>query len=162
MIANLITVSRIVFSLLLLVWPMAPDRFAIFYLLCGVSDVLDGFIARKLRTESEKGAMLDSAADLIFAVFYAVRVLPRLSLPRWLWLWTGGIAVVKLTFMLLVSHQKRKLFIRHSWLNKLTGLLVFLLPLMPEAKYGAVFACAAATLAAGEEIIGRAKENEQV
>ena len=70
MIANIITVSRILFSLAMILFPPSSVPFAVLYLLCGATDVLDGFVARKLHTESENGAMLDSAADLLFAVVY--------------------------------------------------------------------------------------------
>ena len=79
-VANSITVSRMLFSLALLVLPSRSLPFVVLYLLCGLTDVLDGFIARKLHTESEKGAMLDSIADLLFAVVYAVKILPILVL----------------------------------------------------------------------------------
>ena len=81
MVADSITVSRILFSLTLLAFSPHSPLFAAFYLLCGVTDVLDGFAARKLHTESEKGAILDSTADLLFAVAYAVKILPLLSVP---------------------------------------------------------------------------------
>lgn len=38
----------------------------VLYSLCGVTDVLDGFLARKLHTESKAGEWLDSFADLFF------------------------------------------------------------------------------------------------
>ena len=70
MIANIITVSRMLFSLSLLAFSPTSYTFAALYLLCGVTDALDGFAARKLHTESEKGEVLDSAADLIFSAVY--------------------------------------------------------------------------------------------
>ena len=95
MIANCITVSRLLFSLAMILFPPSSVPFAVLYLLCGVTDVLDGFVARKLHTESEKGAMLDSAADLFFAVVYAVKILPFLNIPLWIWIWTAIIAGVE-------------------------------------------------------------------
>ena len=64
MIANGITVSRLLFSLAMILFPPSSVPFAVLYVLCGATDVLDGFAARKLYTENEKGAMLDSIADL--------------------------------------------------------------------------------------------------
>lgn len=156
MIADVITASRMLFSLSLLVLPTASPLFAALYLLCGVSDVLDGFTARKLHTESEKGAMLDSTADLLFAVVYAVRVLPLLPVPLWILGWTALIAVVKVYGIILAGKKERRFFIRHSFANKLTGLSLFLLPLtvrMTDVKYGAAFVCAIATFAAIEDVI---------
>ena len=155
MIANSITVSRILFSLLLLVFPPSSLFFAALYLLCGISDILDGFAARKLHSESEKGAMLDSAADLFFALIYAVRILPLLHIPLWIWIWTAVIAGSKVVAVLLRSRKAHRLSIEHTFANKLTGLLVFLLPLsvhFVDVKYGAALVCAAATVAVMDEI----------
>ncbi len=158
MIANCITVSRILFSLLLLGVSPNTFPFAVFYLLCGATDVLDGFVARKLHTESENGAMLDSAADLLFAVGYAVRILPLLNIPLWIWTWTAIIAVTKITGIMIASKRVHGLSIEHSFGNKLTGLLLFLLPLSvcaADVKYGATLVCIVATITVITEIMNQ-------
>lgn len=157
MIADLITVSRMLFSLLMLGFPPSSRIFAALYLLCGITDVLDGFLARKLHTDSETGALLDSTADLLFALIYAVRILPRLHLPLWAWVWTALIAALKITVVLLRSRKAHSLFIEHTFANKLTGLLIFLLPVSVRfvaVNYGAALVCAVATVAAAEEVFG--------
>ena len=148
-IANSITVSRMLFSLALLFLPQRSLKFAVLYLLCGVTDVMDGFVARKLHTESEKGAMLDSIADLLFAVVYAVKILPILKIPLWIWIWTAIIAVTKITCIVIASKKAHRLEIEHSLGNKLTGLLLFLLPLsacVADGKYGVILVCIVATI----------------
>lgn len=155
MTANIITLSRILFSLLLLVFKPDSYHFTVLYLLCGVTDMLDGFIARKLHTESEKGAKLDSVADLVFAVIYAVRILPLLSVPYWIWIWTAIIAVIKITGIMIAGRKTKKMSIEHSFGNRLTGLLLFLLPLsvyIADVKYTASVVCIAATATAIGEI----------
>lgn len=155
MIADIITVSRIVFSLLFMLSKDSLPFFAL-YLLCGISDVLDGFIARRLHTESERGAVLDSVADLVFAVIYAVRILPLLAVPLWAWLCAGVIAVIKIVCIIIASKKAKKLSIEHSVSNKLTGVLLFLLPLsvyIADVKYGAAAVCVAASAAVIKEII---------
>lgn len=155
-IADIITFSRMLFSLLLLIFPPSSSSFIALYLLCGITDVLDGFAARKLHTESEHGAMLDSMADLLFAVIYAVRILPLLSIPFWIWGWTAIIAVTKVTGIMIASKKVHRLWIEHSFGNKLTGLLLFVLPLsvrIADVKYGATFVCIVATVTVIEEII---------
>ena len=147
--ADILTFCRMVFSFLLLVFQPSSLPFAILYLLCGISDILDGFAARKLHTESEKGARLDSAADLMFAAVYAVRILPLLSIPLWIWIWIALIAAVKVTGILMASRNAHKAGIEHSFGNRLTGLLLFLLPLSVgavEVKFGAALVCFAATV----------------
>ncbi|MBQ0026925.1 MAG: CDP-alcohol phosphatidyltransferase family protein [Lachnospiraceae bacterium] len=155
MAANCITFSRIVFSLLLFAFYLYTIPFAIFYLLCGMTDVLDGFVARKLNTESENGALLDSVADLIFAAAYAAKILPILDIPLWIWIWTAIIAIIKVTGILIASKKAHRLLIEHSFGNKLTGLLLFLLPIsvyIADVKYGATVVCVAATITAIKEI----------
>ena len=156
MIANAITVSRIPFSLCLFFLSPSSVLFAVLYLLCGVTDVLDGFVARKLHTESKIGEMLDSAADLVFAAAYAGRVLPLLCVPVWVWIATAGIAAVKLPGILSESRRKGQLAIPHSFGNKLTGLLIFLLPLtvrLIDIRYTAAAVCTVAAFTAAEEFL---------
>ena len=161
MTANIITISRILFSVLLLVFPQHSCFFAALYILCGATDALDGFVARKLHTESEKGAILDSVADLHFAIIYAVRILPLLSVPLWIWIWTAIIAVTKVIGIITASKKAHKLLIEHSFGNKLTGLLLFLLPLsacVADVKYGATLVCIVATVTAIKEITNNCGE----
>ena len=161
MAANIITVSRILFSALLLVFSPLSTAFAVMYLLCGVTDVLDGCVARKLHTESEKGANLDSIADLVFAVVYSVKILPLLNLPLWIWIWTVIIAVTKITGILIASKKAHKLSIAHSFGNKLTGLLLYLLPLsvcVADVKYTATLVCAVATGTVIKEMLNQKED----
>ena len=154
MIANLITVSRILLSLFLLFLSPYSVLFMVIYLLCGVTDVLDGFLARKFHTESQDGERPDSIADIVFAVVYAVKILPILHLPLWIWCWIVLIAVVKIVGIIIANKKERSFYIAHSVANKLTGLLIFTLPLtvrLFDVKYGAAVVCAAATFAAIQE-----------
>lgn len=160
MIADTITLGRILFSVLLLFFSPHSYTFAAFYLLCGATDVLDGFFARRLHTESKKGAVLDSAADIVFAAVYAVRILPLLSVPLWIWIWTALIAAVKIIGIVIACKKSHTLRIEHSFGNKLTGLLLFLLPIsvfIADALYGASLVCAAATVTAIGEIMNLKK-----
>ena len=148
MIANCITVSRILFSLCLFFLSPSSVPFTVLYLLCGLTDVLDGFLARKLHTESKTGERLDSTADLFFVVVYTLKILPLLNVPYWIWIWTAIIAVTKITGIVIASGKVHQLVIEHSFGNKLTGLLLYLLPLsvcVADVKYGAPLVCAVAT-----------------
>ena len=148
MIANGITVSRILFSLAMVLFPPSSVPFAVLYVLCGLTDVLDGFLARKLHTESKTGERLDSIADLFFAVVYAVKILPFLNISLWMWIWVAVIGVVEITSILIASTKAHRLLIEHSFGNKLTGLLLYLLPLsvcVVDVKYTAPLVCTVAT-----------------
>ena len=63
---NYITALRMVGSVcLIFIRPLSPLFFGV-YTLAGITDALDGYIARKTHTASAFGAKLDSAADLLF------------------------------------------------------------------------------------------------
>ena len=156
MVANSITVSRMLFSLALLVFSPCSALFAAFYLLCGATDVLDGFAARKLHTESEKGAKLDSAADLLFLAVCVIKIVPLLHLPGLLWVLIAVIAAVKLVGMLLRLKRCGEFLPPHSLDNRLTGILLFLLPLtltVVDARYSVAVVCAFAAFAAVRETV---------
>lgn len=141
--ANAITCFRILFSIFMLfVRPLSP-AFCVLYALAGVSDAADGFLARKTRTESDTGARLDSIADVVFLAVCLYRLIPVLNVPRWILIWTGIIAALRLYGMTVGFRRFRKLLLPHSRRNKLTGLLLFLLPLTART---AAFPCCAAVV----------------
>ena len=152
--ADIITAFRIVFSIVLIFLPVQSVPFGVIYLLCGLSDMADGFAARKMHTESETGAKLDSAADIIFLAVSAVKILPLIHLDLRLWVWIALIAAVKIGAVIKRFLRCREIAIPHSFLNKLTGALLFLLPLTASLagfRYFAVIVCAVATVSAVQD-----------
>ena len=83
-IANIITASRILFSVLLLFLPVLGAGFYVTYLLCGITDMIDGTIARKTGTVSEFGARLDTVADFVFLFASLAKFLPMVPISQWL------------------------------------------------------------------------------
>ena len=153
-IANILTGFRILGSILLLFFPAFSVGFYIIYLFCGFSDMIDSTIARKTNSTSEFGAKIDTVADLLFVAASIIRLLPAIHIPRWLWIWGGGIAVIKIINIILGYASKKQLISLHSIMNKITGLLLFLLPLtlsFIEAKYSSAAVCSIATFAAIQE-----------
>lgn len=67
--ANIITGFRIVFSILLLMFPAFSSGFYFMYLACRITDMIDGAVARKINSVSSFGSRLDSLADFIFMSF---------------------------------------------------------------------------------------------
>ncbi|MGM9631837.1 MAG: CDP-alcohol phosphatidyltransferase family protein [Eubacteriales bacterium] len=152
--ANIITGSRILFSILMLFSPAFSTWFYTMYLLCGLSDMLDGMVARRTNTDSKFGAQLDTIADCIFAAVCLIKVLPVMHIPKWLWLWIAFIAIIKITNVTLGLICRKRIIVEHTIMNKITGLLLFLLPLtlyFVELKYSAVIICAIATFSAIQE-----------
>ena len=152
--ANLITCCRILFSLLLLFFPALSPGFYGLYLAAGLSDMLDGFVARRTNTASPLGARLDSMADLLFLTVCLIKLLPVLTLPVWLWGWVGLIALLRLVNILSGFVCRKKLVLLHTGANKLTGALLFLLPLslgFLDISCTAFPLCALASFAAIQE-----------
>ena len=152
--ANILTGCRILGSILLLVFPAFSVAFYITYLFCGLSDMIDGTIARKTNSTSQFGSQLDTIADFFFVVASSVKLLPVIHIPGWLWIWGGVIAVIKISNIIWGYVSKKQFISLHTIMNKVTGLLLFLLPLtvsFVELKYIAIAVCSIATLSAIQE-----------
>ena len=141
-------------SIVLLFCPVLSPAFYVFYIMAAVSDMLDGFVARKTNTASRFGERLDTIADFVFVVVCLIKLLPILSIPAWLYVWIGIIAFIK-AVNIVSGFAVQKTFISvHSAMNKVTGVLLFLLPLtipVLPLKYSAIVVCAIATFAAIQE-----------
>ena len=153
-IANILTGCRILGSILLLFFPAFSAAFYITYLFCGFSDMVDGTIARKTNSTSRFGSQLDTIADLIFVMVSLFKLLPSIHIPGWLGIWIGVIAVIRIGNILWGYVSKKQFISLHTIMNKLAGLLLFLLPLtisFVELKYTAIAVCSIATLSAIQE-----------
>ena len=153
-IANILTGSRILGSILLLFFPAFSLGFYITYILCGFSDMIDGTIARKTNSISKFGSQLDTIADFVFVLVSLYKLLPAIHIPGWLWIWGGVIAVIKISNIIWGYVSKKQFISMHTIMNKLTGLLLFLLPLtmsFMELKCTAVVVCSIATFSAIQE-----------
>ena len=152
--ANTITFFRIAVSIILLFCPVFSPAFYALYIAAGLSDILDGFVARNTDTASKLGARLDTIADFVFVAVCLIKLLPILSLPAWLYGWVGIIALIKVINIISGFAVQKRFVPVHSVMNKVAGALLFLLPLTIPAvplKYSAIVVCAVATFAAIQE-----------
>ena len=150
-IANIITGIRVAFSLLLLFIPLTSAWFYILYLFCGLTDMIDGTIARKTGAVSNFGTKLDTVSDFVFMAVCVVKLLPKINISIWLWTWIAVITIIKVTNIVLGFIRRKKLVALHTVLNKTTGFLLFLLPLtlqFIEQTYSFAVVCTIATIAA--------------
>ena len=153
-IANIITGYRIVFSIALMFFPPFSLAFYVLYAVAGLTDMIDGTVARKTNTVSAFGAKLDTIADFVFVAVCLFKLLPILDIPVWLWIWIAAIALIKVINMISGYVTQKKWIAPHTIMNKVTGALCFLLPLtlsFIDLKYSAIVVCAAATFAAIQE-----------
>ena len=123
---NAISAFRIAGSISLLFCEVTGWQFWVLYALCGISDMVDGWLARKLHAETKAGAILDSVADLVFVACCAIRLLPVLEIPTWLWIWAGVIVFIKIVNQVSALVVYKRLCFPHTLANKLTGFLLFL------------------------------------
>lgn len=123
---NVISILRIAGSISLLFCDVKGWPFWVLYALCGISDMVDGWMARKLHAESKAGAVLDSVADICFVACCAIRLIPVVQIPTWLGIWAASIVTVKLINQVSALIVYRHLIFPHTMANKLTGLLLFL------------------------------------
>lgn len=104
--------------------------FWICYFLGGLSDLLDGFVARTLNQQSAKGAKIDSIADFVFAVSIFIIVLKHIFLPGWLWRFISLILVTRIITFSVGFYKYRTFSSLHTYFNKASGLLIFMFPLL--------------------------------
>jgi cardiolipin synthase (CMP-forming) len=83
---NLITIGRIL-MVPVVVWAIASNEMKaafVLFLLAGVSDAVDGFLAKRFHMKSELGAYLDPLADKVLIVSIYVALGITESIPRWI------------------------------------------------------------------------------
>ena len=152
--ANIITIIRILCSIALLVCPVFSAVFYNLYITAGISDMVDGWVARRTHTASELGAKLDTIADIVFVIVCLVKLLPVLDIPNWLYIWIGVIALIKIINIISGFVVQKQFVSVHSTMNKVTGFLLFVFPLtisFINLKYSAAVVCIFATFAAIQE-----------
>ena len=152
--ANIITSCRVLCSILLLFFPMTSISFYVLYLFCGLSDLLDGIVARKTNTVSAFGAKLDTIADFIFVVILLIKIWLEMDVPIWLWIWIVAIGGIKIVNVIGGFVLAKRFIVVHTILNKITGVLLFLLPLSlfgVDLNYSVMVVCVVATISAIQE-----------
>ena len=122
---NIITALRILGAFCLLFFEVKSVAFWAIYFVCGLSDMLDGYLARKLHCETKTGAMLDSLADLAFVICCCFKLIPALAFPKWLWILGGAIVAIKVINQISALVMYKKCVFPHSIANKVTGVLLF-------------------------------------
>lgn len=99
--------------------------FAGFYIVLGLTDFFDGFLARKWNQVSELGSKLDSIADLAYyisTVYFLIVLFPEYFHPNTPYLY---LVFSLLAISMLVSKLKLgKIVMLHTHLSRISGVLV--------------------------------------
>lgn len=119
--------------------------------------MLDGIVARCMKIGTKFGAKIDTIADILFAAAVIIKVLNVIQIPPWLIGWTiciAGIRCINIVIGIVISGH----FIpEHTILNKITGVLLFAIPLCigsfpwQQVRILIILTCAFATVAAIQE-----------
>lgn len=126
----LITCVRMVGTLLMLFTAPFSSAFYIIYTISGISDVVDGYVARKTNQTTEFGAKLDSIADILFYAVMVFKIFPALlsKLPFGFWCAVVAVVIVRICAYIVAAVKFKCFASLHTYMNKLTGFASFTLP----------------------------------
>jgi len=125
-IPNVLSLSRFPLSILLLFLANRPVWFVAVYIITGLTDVLDGWLARKFHWDTELGAKIDGFADITFmlcllgVVFGIKKMYLDITLP--VMIGVGVIALIKLVNLFYTKLKFKQWSTMHTLANKYTAL----------------------------------------
>jgi cardiolipin synthase len=125
---NLITTIRIILAPVFVIY-LINDEFLpalIVFLLCAVSDGLDGMVARLMNQRSKLGAYLDPLADKLLLVAAFVTLSVRGYLPAWLTVLVFSRDTIILLGVLVLFLNRTEFTIKPTSVSKITTWLQFL------------------------------------
>lgn len=156
--ANIITGSRVICSLMILFFPAFSVWYYALYIYGGLTDVLDGAVARGLKIESEFGDKFDTIADITFSMAVFLRLVDLIIVPTWMITWICAIILIKFSTIIVSLTVLHRFITVHSVLNKICGFYVYFmlfslgLGIHWQIKFVLVIAaCIIATVAAVHE-----------
>ncbi len=153
---NVITLARIIGTMGLLVLKPFSIPFLILYFLCGITDIVDGLIARKFNLVSKEGQILDSIADCFMISVLLLIVVLNFILPVWSLCWIALIAIIRLLSLAVGFMRYKQLAFLHTYSNKITGFVLFCYPflyIILSFNLATILVCAIASISALEELM---------
>ena len=129
-IPNMITTIRYIAAVVLIFLPFPSLAFYLVYGICGLSDAIDGFVAKKFRLESKFGTIYDSVGDLLFYTVMGIKIFPtllRLFIPLY-WVFIIVPTVLHIIAYIICAIKFHKFASLHTYANKALGLIVFFFP----------------------------------
>ncbi len=154
-IPNCITATRLLATAFILLVEPFSKLFFIIVVYCGLSDIVDGYVARKFSLTSKLGQMLDSIADFVFIGIMLLIYMPVLQLPFWELCWIATIFMIRIASLAIGFVRFRQLPFLHTYTNKATGMALFcsllLHPIFGEAVT-AIVVCTVGSISAIEDL----------
>lgn len=130
---NLLSASRIIVAAFLFTFNSFYDTaFLVIYLYCATTDFFDGKIARKYHCESKLGAALDSIGDgMTYLPLLKILIVQKL-IPGWIVAWILVCLALAFVGAFIALGRFKMFFIPHTYVGKLLGGVVFVLPLVAQ------------------------------
>jgi cardiolipin synthase len=157
---NLITLGRILL-VPVVVWAIGQDQWQIAFLvfvIAGISDAVDGFLAKRFGMASDLGAHLDPLADkaLIVSIYVALGITE--AIPRWLVILVVSRDILIVGGVMLAWFLDKPMRVKPLLVSKLNTAAQIVLPSLvlgslafglrfERVEYGVMAAVAALTLA---------------
>ena len=125
---NVLSCARIILSLALLLVLDNHSLFLTLYLLCGLTDMADGIIARSFNAETRLGSKLDSLGDFLFFSVAMLMFIPLLCKENSLFflLVIAFVIVIRASNLIITKVKFMQWGMIHTILNKLTGSALFI------------------------------------
>ena len=154
--ADALTLIRLVCSPVLFVLRPDSAAFWILYAALGLTDALDGPLARASRQgPTERGAKLDSMADAVFFAALLAALLRMCRYPAWMLVWTALIAAARV-LALVLRLRKGNRTPPHTFWDKAAGAVLFVTPVLVHfaGAWGIMPALVAASAGAASQFSG--------
>jgi CDP-diacylglycerol--glycerol-3-phosphate 3-phosphatidyltransferase len=117
---------------------------------------VDGYVARKTKTASKNGEILDSIADFVLVTIVLIIFIPLLAWEWWMICWIGVIVLTRFLSLGIGFIKYRAVPFLHTYANKITGIALVCFPVLFRVlgiSATAFILCGVATLSALEELI---------
>ncbi|MDH4331533.1 MAG: CDP-diacylglycerol--glycerol-3-phosphate 3-phosphatidyltransferase [Desulfobulbaceae bacterium] len=127
-IPNILTIGRILLIPLLVIFLLEGRELAAFwvFVLAGVTDALDGFLARVLKQKTEFGAFIDPIADKLLLITSYITLAVLGILPKWLAVIVVSRDVIICGGIGILMLYDREFKIKPSMVSKVTTFLQLL------------------------------------
>ena len=132
-IPNILSIARFPLSVVLLFVAHRPVAFVIVYIITGLTDVFDGWLARKFHWDSELGAKIDGFADIAFMLSLLgviFGVLGKTLIPQikpYVVYGVAAVALLKLVNLAFTKIKFKQWATMHTLANKYTAFPFYVL-----------------------------------
>lgn len=137
--ANIVSASRIAGSVVLFMMNNITNAFLAVYIFCGLTDLIDGPIARKTGSTSLLGATLDTVGDVLTYLALTKILIKKSLVPWWILVWILSAGAVFGAGAFISKFRFKKMYLPHTYLGKTFGIVVFVLPIAIKLSIGTIW-----------------------